>query len=140
FLLGLEHPVRAWIADSEQVAHRDVEPDPVVAPARLEHQHARFRIGRQPVGHDAARRAGTDDDVVEVAFETRHGHSANLLMSPSQAHHGTSWLFQIWISGRTPGSSSRVATRRMTCGSAGRSASTWLPHTEQKRRSLPGED
>ena len=39
-LLGLEHPVRPRIADGKQVAHRNVEPDPVVAAARFQEQHA----------------------------------------------------------------------------------------------------
>src|SRR5476651_1696323 len=44
------------------------------------------------------------------------------------------------MSGLLPGSSSSVAVRRITCGSAGRSAIRWLPQTEQKCRFLPGED
>ena len=38
--LGLEAPVRARVADGEQIADRDVKPDPIVAAAGLEHQHA----------------------------------------------------------------------------------------------------
>ena len=38
--LGPVHPVGARIADGEEVADRDVEPDPVVLPARLEQQDA----------------------------------------------------------------------------------------------------
>ena len=71
--LGLEHPVGARIADREEVADRDVKPDPVVVAAGLEQQHAIRRIGGQPVGQDAAGRARTDHDVVEVAVEPRHG-------------------------------------------------------------------
>ena len=37
--LGLEHPVRARIADGEQIADRNVEPDPVVLAAGLQQQH-----------------------------------------------------------------------------------------------------
>ena len=66
---GLEHPVRARIADGEQIADRDVEPDPVVAAAGFEHQHAVVRIGRQPIRQHAAGRARADDDVVVFAFE-----------------------------------------------------------------------
>ena len=40
--------------------------------------------------------------------------------------------------GVAPGSSSSVATRRMTCGCAGWSATRCVPHSEQKCRSLPG--
>ena len=43
--LGAEHPVGARIADREQIADRDVEPDPVVPPASLEQQHALAWIG-----------------------------------------------------------------------------------------------
>ena len=84
-LLGLEHPVRTRIADREEIAHRNVEPDPVVVAARLEHQHARFWICRQPVGHHAASRACAHDDVVVFAFHGAHrpgGHSAKRFMSP----------------------------------------------------------
>ena len=42
--------------------------------------------------------------------------------------------------GRTPGSSSRVATRRISPGWPSRYATRCDPHTEQKRRRLPGED
>ncbi|MHC2685693.1 hypothetical protein ACVJDU_007257 [Bradyrhizobium diazoefficiens] len=44
--LGLEHPVRARIADREEVADRNVEPDPVVVAAGFENEDAIFRIGR----------------------------------------------------------------------------------------------
>ena len=43
--LGLEHPVRARIADGEEIADRDVEPDPVVHAAGFEQQHAHSCIG-----------------------------------------------------------------------------------------------
>ena len=67
--LGLEHPVRAGIADRKEVADRDVKPDPVVVAAGLQDQHAVFRIGRQPVGHDAAGGARADHDIVEITFK-----------------------------------------------------------------------
>ena len=69
--LGLEHPVRARIADGEQVADRDVEPDPVVAAAGFQQQHALARVGGQPVRQHAAGRARADDDVVVVALDRR---------------------------------------------------------------------
>ena len=37
---GLEHPVRARIADRVEVADGNMEPDPVVAAASLDHKHA----------------------------------------------------------------------------------------------------
>ncbi len=71
--LGLEHPVGTGIADRKEVADRDVEPDPVVVAAGLEDQHPVFRVGRQPVGHDAAGGARADDDIVEITFKpARH--------------------------------------------------------------------
>ena len=69
--LGLEHPVGARIADGEEIADRDVEPDPVVPAAGLEQQHARSGIGGEPVRQHAAGRAGADDDVVVFAFDRR---------------------------------------------------------------------
>jgi hypothetical protein len=43
--LGLEQPVGTRIAHGVEVAHGNVEPDPAIVAARLEHQHARRRIG-----------------------------------------------------------------------------------------------
>ena len=74
--LGLEHPVRARIADGEEIADRDVVPDPIVAPAGLKQQHARIRRGRQPVRQHAAGRAGADDDVVVIAVDGVLVHAA----------------------------------------------------------------
>src|SRR5215216_2058537 len=63
------HPVGARIADGEEIADRDVVPDPVVAASRLEHEHALVRIGGEPVGQQASGRAGADDDVVVLAVD-----------------------------------------------------------------------
>ena len=63
--LGLELPVGAGIADREEVADGDMEPDPVIHAAGFEHQDPVLRIGRQPVGDDATGRARPDDDIVE---------------------------------------------------------------------------
>ena len=62
--LGLVQPVGARVADAVQIADRDVDPGVVVAAAGFEQQHARVRVGRQPVGEQAAGGAGADDDVV----------------------------------------------------------------------------
>ena len=79
---GLEHPVRARIADREQIADRDVEPDPVVAAAGFQQQHAILGIRRKPIGQHAAGRARTDDDVVVFAFERRRvGHVVSVASS-----------------------------------------------------------
>jgi hypothetical protein len=69
FGLGPEHPVRPGVADRKEVTDRDMKPDPVVVAAGLQDQHAVVGIGRQPVGHDAARRARADDDIVEITLE-----------------------------------------------------------------------
>ena len=65
--LGLVAPVGARVGDGVQVAHRDADPEIVVAPARLEQQHARARVLRQAVGEEAACAAGADDHVVELS-------------------------------------------------------------------------
>jgi hypothetical protein len=82
-LLGLEHPVRTGIADGKEIADRNMEPDPVVAPAGFQHQHARLGICGQPVGHHATGGPCAYDDVIEVSLETIYGHSAKSLMAPS---------------------------------------------------------
>ena len=82
FGLGLEHPVGARVADREQVADRDVEPDPVVVPAGFEQQHAVLRVGGQAIGKHAARRTRADDDVIVFALDRRGGlHSLVLFRS-----------------------------------------------------------
>ncbi len=58
---------------AKQVADRNVEPDPVVAPPCFQHQHARTRLRRQAVGQHAAGRTCAHDDVVELTLQTR-GH------------------------------------------------------------------
>ena len=77
---GLEHPVGARIADREQIADRNVEPDPVVAAAGFQQQHAVVRIGRQAVGQHAAGRARADDDVVEFALDGRRVRHCRFLV------------------------------------------------------------
>ncbi|MFK4508920.1 hypothetical protein ABIF81_004098 [Bradyrhizobium daqingense] len=77
--LGLEHPVRARIADREEIADGNVEPDPIVVAAGFEGEDAVVAIGRQPIGDDAARRTGPDDNVVKFTFEPPW-HSASTRM------------------------------------------------------------
>src|SRR5277367_731926 len=67
--LSLEAPVRAWIADSEQIADGDVKPYPIVAAARFEKEHAFVAVGGKPIGEEAAGRACADDDVIVLAFD-----------------------------------------------------------------------
>ena len=80
--LGLEHPVRARIADGEEIADRDVEPDPVVHAAGFEQQHAHSGVGGKSIRQHAAGRARADDDVVVFAFDRRcGGHAISTLCS-----------------------------------------------------------
>ena len=67
--LGLEAPIGARIANGEQIADRNMKPDPVVAATGFEDKHALAGIGGQAVGEDAAGRAGAGDDVVVVAVD-----------------------------------------------------------------------
>ena len=83
--LGLEHPVRAGIADGEQIADRDVEPDPVVLAAGLQQQHAHGRIGGQAICQHAAGRAGADDDVVVFALDRLRFDHCHYPRSPHRA-------------------------------------------------------
>ena len=46
-----------------------MKPDPIVAAARFEHEHALVGVGGQPVGQQAAGRAGADNDVIVVALD-----------------------------------------------------------------------
>ena len=63
--LGRIHPVGARVADAVEIADGDVDPGIIVPPPRLDQQHAPLARGAQPVGQEAARRAGPDDDVIE---------------------------------------------------------------------------
>ena len=65
FCLGLVEPVGARVADAMQVAHRNVDPVVVVAPAGLDHQHPLAGVGAQAVGEQTTGGAAADDDVVE---------------------------------------------------------------------------
>ena len=82
--LGLVKPVGARVADAIQIAHRDVNPVVVVAPAGLDHQHPLAGVGAQAVGQQAAGGAAADDDVVEDVLA--HGvprRTGNSLLRPS---------------------------------------------------------
>jgi hypothetical protein len=63
--LGVVEPVGARVADAIQVAHRNVDPVVVVLAAGLDQQHPLGRVRAEPVGQQAAGRAGANDDVVE---------------------------------------------------------------------------
>ena len=60
---GAVQPVGRRIGDQLRVADRDVRPR-IAGRSRLQQQHAVARVGRQPVGHHGAGRAGADDDVI----------------------------------------------------------------------------
>jgi hypothetical protein len=63
---GLVQPVGARIADAMQVTHWNVNPQIVVASARLDQQDFDVPVAGQAIGQDAAGSAGSDDDVVEL--------------------------------------------------------------------------
>ncbi len=65
-------PVGALVADRVEIADGNVQPDPVVAPARLEQQHGVARVGAEPVGDQTAGGAGADDDVIVSSRSCRH--------------------------------------------------------------------
>ena len=60
----LEHPVGARIADGVEIADRNMEPDPIVAAASLDEEHAVAGVAAQPIGKHAAGRAGADDNEI----------------------------------------------------------------------------
>src|SRR5262249_59386222 len=70
--LGVKAPDRALAGQDVGDARRDPDPDPAVVLARLEEQHPVPARGREPIGQDAARRAGADDD--EVVFSAVRCH------------------------------------------------------------------
>ena len=65
--LGLKHPIGAGVADGEEVTHGNVEPDPIILPARLEHEYAVLRVGGEAIGQNAPGRTRTGDDIVECS-------------------------------------------------------------------------
>ena len=78
---GLEHPVGARIADRVEIADGNMEPDPVVAPAGLDDEHAIAGIAAQAIGEHAACRAGPHHDEVVRVFA--HGSTAQQATSRS---------------------------------------------------------
>src|SRR6516164_4564596 len=46
-LIRREEPIRARVADGEEVTNGDVEPDPIVVSARFEDENAPGRVSRQ---------------------------------------------------------------------------------------------
>ena len=66
--LGREAPVGAGVGDRVQVAHRHLDPEPVVFAAGLNQEHTVIRVGAEPVGEQAARTACSHDDEVEFGW------------------------------------------------------------------------
>ena len=62
--LGLVVPVHRGIEEGLAVAERHLHEEAQVAAAGLQHQHRMAAARRQPLGHDRACRAGTDDDEI----------------------------------------------------------------------------
>ena len=62
--VGIVHPVDARIEEGPAIADRQLDPDRPVGSPRLDQQHARLAVRRQPVGQHAAGRPGADDDIV----------------------------------------------------------------------------
>jgi hypothetical protein len=65
--LGREAPVGAGVGNRVEVAHRDLDPEPVVLATGFYQEHTVLRIGAEPVGEQAARTACSHDDVVEFS-------------------------------------------------------------------------
>ncbi len=65
----LKHPVRTRIADGEQIADRNVEPDPIVPATRFKNENAGFRIARQPLGNNTPCRPGAGNDIIIFAVQ-----------------------------------------------------------------------
>ena len=65
--LGLRRiePIDPGVVEQLAVAERNVNPDVAVASAGLQQEHAMAARCGKPVGQNAARRAGSDDDIVE---------------------------------------------------------------------------
>ncbi len=60
----LKHQSARRFAQRVEIACGNVEPDPVVAPARLDHRDAGAGIGRKPVGQHAAGGTRADHHIV----------------------------------------------------------------------------
>ena len=70
--------IRAWIADTKDVAYRDVNPRIAIVATRFDQQHAFTRICAEAVCQQTARRAGATDDVVISLID----HAAWILAPP----------------------------------------------------------
>ena len=70
--LGLELPGDAGVVDVAIEAGRDMDPGVAVLAAGLDDQYPGGRIGAEPVGQNAAGRAGADNDKIVFRVEL-HG-------------------------------------------------------------------
>src|SRR5690348_10768832 len=71
--LGSEAPVGAGVGNCVQIAHRHLDPEPVVFAASLNQEHTVVRVGAEPIGEQAARTACSHDDEVEFGDGAHSG-------------------------------------------------------------------
>ena len=76
--LGREAPVGAGVGNGVQVAHRHLDPEPVVFAAGLNQEHTVIRVGAEPVGEQAARTACSHDDEVEFGDGAHFRHRSSM--------------------------------------------------------------
>lgn len=63
--LGRKAPIGAGIGDRVQIAHRHLDPKPVITAAGLYQEHTAIGVGAEPIGKQAAGAACSHDDEVE---------------------------------------------------------------------------
>ena len=76
--LAAQAPIATRIAEDERDAERHFQPKVIIRSAGFEQQNAPSRVGREPVGNDASRGPGTDNDVIENVAGLRHAHVSEI--------------------------------------------------------------
>jgi len=71
--LGRQAPVGSGVGNCVQIAHRHLDPEPVIVAAGLNQEHTVIRVGAEPVGKQAARTACAHDDEVEFGDRAHAG-------------------------------------------------------------------
>ena len=106
--LGREAPVGAGVGNCVQVAHRHLDPEPVVFAAGLNQEHTVIRVGAEPVGEQAARTACSHDDEVEFGDGAHFRHRSSLASDacPSVRCPPGTWTFPCVLWQSTVSSSS----------------------------------
>ena len=111
---GLEHPVGTRIANGEEVADRDVEPDPVIGAAGLQQEDTVFSGSGKAVGDNAAGRACADDDVVIFGL-----HCAACLSQPTRLKGDSCAIwrrsFRVWRTRRWAPLMNSLGVRPLKC-------------------------